>query len=298
MTADQRPGTEVELSVVVPVLNAEHTIAEQLDALSAQPDPGVSWEVLVVDNGCTDGTLTIVDTYIARHPSWRLVHATREHNLAYVRNVGVDACIGKSIVFADADDVVGENWLPAMAHALREHPLVACAMEYERLNDSGTMSGRSRFQSAHLGEMLDRPVANGAIGVHRWVWDAVSGNDERWSFTGEDFDFALRVARDLHVEPYFAADAVYHYRHRSSPREAFRQARRYGESHVALYARHRSWTRAQPERFSSALRSWAWVITRAPSAAVGDATRQDWARLAGKRLGRLIGSVKNRTRYL
>lgn len=287
----------MDLTVVVPVFNGEATIAEQLDALAAQHWDG-EWEVVVVDNGSTDATPRIVADAVAAHDRFRSVRADDAHNLSYVRNVGVRASDAAAVAFADADDVVGDGWVAAIGTALAEHPLVGSRLEFDRLNPPGSAAGRSEFQASGIGRFYGLPnLAGAGHGCRRDVFDHLGGNDERWDDTGEDFDFSFRAARDLGIEPVFVPDAVYHYRRRNEPRAAFRQARRYGRSHVALY---REFGRDDPAGRPSqrkAIKTDLWLVAHAHHL-LRPETRLRWAWKAGIRLGRLEGSIRTRTLYL
>ncbi|MFA7097562.1 MAG: glycosyltransferase, partial [Gammaproteobacteria bacterium] len=68
-------GEPVKLSVIIPCLNAERTIGEQLAALAGQRWPE-RWEVIVADNGSTDGTLAVVRSFADRLPGLRVVDAS------------------------------------------------------------------------------------------------------------------------------------------------------------------------------------------------------------------------------
>jgi glycosyltransferase involved in cell wall biosynthesis len=287
----------MDLTVVVPVYNGAATLADQLDALADQRWDG-EWEVVVVDNGSTDATPQIIARSVVAHDRFRSVRADDAHNLSYVRNVGVRSSDATAVVFADADDVVGAGWVAAIGAALADHPLVGSRLEYERLNPPGTEAGRARFQAEGIGRFYGLPnLAGAGHGCRRDVFDQLGGNDERWDDTGEDFDFSFRAARDLGIEPVFVPDAVYHYRRRNEPRAAFRQARRYGRSHVALY---REFGRDDPAGRPSqrkAIKTDLWLAAHAHHA-LRPATRLGWAWKAGIRLGRLEASIRTRTLYL
>ena len=62
------------LSVVVPVLDAEDVVSGQLEALASQ-EWSRPWEVVVADNGSTDGTIAVIERYRARLPAVRVVDA-------------------------------------------------------------------------------------------------------------------------------------------------------------------------------------------------------------------------------
>lgn len=283
-----------ELSVILCTLNGSKTIADQLAALLDQ-DSVVDVEFVVVDNGSTDRTADVIDEFRVRDSRIRLVSAADRRNLSYARNVGVVEARAPSIAFCDDDDIVGIGWIDAMADAIESNPLVGSRLEYSMLNDPDRMVGRAKFQSERIEQMFDLPVLSGAgFGCQRWIWDAVGGNDESFGTTGEDFDFAMRVVNQTAVAPVLVPAANYHYRLRKGGRGTFRQARRFGQSHVQLYRRHAPGSIPIRRNMVEAAKVWWWIITRAPMAAVG-VRRENWATQAGRRFGRLTGSIRMRT---
>jgi glycosyltransferase involved in cell wall biosynthesis len=93
----------ITISVVVPAWNAERYLGEALDSLLAQTR--VPTEVLVIDDGSTDGTADVAEK---RGPPVRCVR--REHQgPAAARNAGIREARGELLAFLDADDL----WLPA-----------------------------------------------------------------------------------------------------------------------------------------------------------------------------------------
>src|SRR5439155_25008770 len=80
------------VSVVMPVRNEEENIGEQLAALADQIYPG-AWEVVVVDDGCTDRSIGIVEKWRPRLPLLRVVRTSRQ-GLNRARNMGAAAALG------------------------------------------------------------------------------------------------------------------------------------------------------------------------------------------------------------
>lgn len=95
--------TPPRISVVVPVYDVEAYLAECLDSVLAS-----TWsdlEVVVVDDGSTDGSGAIADEYAARDPRVRAVH-TPNRGLGAARNEGLRHTTGPLVTFADSDDTV------------------------------------------------------------------------------------------------------------------------------------------------------------------------------------------------
>src|SRR3954454_20278043 len=135
-TADSRRRSWVgatDVSVIVAARNAEHTIEAQLVALRDQHWDG-SWEVIVVDNGSGDDTVGVVERVARSWPRLHVVTARERRGPSYARNVGADLSIAHHLLFCDADDVVGADWLASMASALRTGAVVAGGLEYDELN--------------------------------------------------------------------------------------------------------------------------------------------------------------------
>jgi glycosyltransferase involved in cell wall biosynthesis len=115
--ADSPPDTEtpgavtarrtVTLSVVVPAYNEEARLRPTLDAIRAHlgADPGRwgEWELIVVDDGSTDGTVAIAEAAAAAEPRVRLVRSPGNHGKGHALRLGVLASYGRRVLLTDAD---------------------------------------------------------------------------------------------------------------------------------------------------------------------------------------------------
>lgn len=94
------------VSIVVPIYNQERYLAQCLDSLLAQTLEEI--EIIGVDDGSTDRSGEILDTYAADHENIQAVH--RENGgLGPARNSGLDVACGRYVGFVDSDDWVHEN---------------------------------------------------------------------------------------------------------------------------------------------------------------------------------------------
>src|SRR5690606_39178219 len=124
----------MRLSVVIPCYNGASVIGEQLEALTRQSWDH-PWEVVISDNGSTDGTRAVAGRFQGRIPSLRIVDSSGFRGEAHARNVGIEHARGDLILNCDADDLVADNFVAAMAQSLETHDFVACRLEEHRLNE-------------------------------------------------------------------------------------------------------------------------------------------------------------------
>lgn len=119
------PGIETDplMSVVIPAYNAALTLRGALASLAAlRYDPG-RFETVVVDDGSTDGTGSIIREFAAS-ATMRIVHVRRERTNGggpgTARNAGLDVARGRIIAFTDADCVVDPDWLSVIEKEVTE----------------------------------------------------------------------------------------------------------------------------------------------------------------------------------
>ena len=105
------------LSVIVPVFNVESYLADCLTSIVAQSYPYL--EVIVINDGSTDGSLAIAEAFARRDRRIHVLDITHVGN-GRARNVGLQQATGKYITFADSDDVVAPHAYATMITKLHE----------------------------------------------------------------------------------------------------------------------------------------------------------------------------------
>jgi glycosyltransferase involved in cell wall biosynthesis len=229
MTVAHSVTPPASVSVVMPAYNARTLVAQ---ALGSVLDQGAAVrEVIVVDDGSTDGTPALVRNFDPR------VHLIEQQNAgpAAARNRGLAAASGEYLAFCDADDL----WLPGkldaqLAH-LSRHPdlkMVYGRISYWYEDENGAYSDLSAQEVTPSDREIDGEVSgyiypelllDSAIHIitsliHRSVYERVGGFDETLR-TGEDYDFWLRVSR--HFEMHKLSRYLARYRlHRQSTTKA------------------------------------------------------------------------------
>ena len=97
----------MRLSVVVPVYNAEGTLSRCIDSLLQQEVEG--YEVLLVDDGSTDGSFALMEAYQKRRPDVIRIFQKPNGGQGDARNFGMDQARGEFLTFVDSDDFVVEG---------------------------------------------------------------------------------------------------------------------------------------------------------------------------------------------
>lgn len=130
------------ISIVTPVFNTENYIRETIKSVQAQTY--THWELLIVDNGSTDHSLSIAHEYAATDGRIKVFHQTEKSGYpSYARNVGIQHAAGKYIAFLDSDDVWYPDKLLLQINYLNQHPNcnIICSA-YEKVDTDGVSSNR------------------------------------------------------------------------------------------------------------------------------------------------------------
>jgi glycosyltransferase involved in cell wall biosynthesis len=172
-------------SIIVIAYQEQERIGQCLAALSAQEHTG-SYEVIVVDDGSTDATPSIVDKWAALDPRIRRISLATNQGRGVARRAGVEAAQGSHVGFVDADVIVPSTWLSQVTVALEHADLTGgCALP------DGDIAAVARLSRA---PMRHKPGSIGVTGnnmmMRATVLAAVPFPAGR---LGEDFRFVKRA---------------------------------------------------------------------------------------------------------
>lgn len=123
-------GDLCAVTVVVAAYNTGETLHELVRSLDGQSMPQEHFEVVVVDDGSTDGTGEVLDALAAQRPNWVVRHIPNSGWPGTPRNVGLELATGEYVTFVDHDDFLGRDGLAtACAFARQHHSDVVVARE-------------------------------------------------------------------------------------------------------------------------------------------------------------------------
>ena len=199
-------STALLVSVVIPAFNASATIDETLRSVRSQSHRQL--EIIVVDDGSTDGTVVIVKRHAAED-SRIIIITQRNAGVAAARNAGWRAARADFIAFIDADDL----WTPCKIARQLQAMIAGVKMTglvyswYDWIDANSRVSARSD-PVFHAGEVLDYLCQGNFIGngssalVRREALIAANGFESGLRASGaegcEDLLFYCRVAEDYH----------------------------------------------------------------------------------------------------
>ena len=130
----------VEISVVVPCWNVEPYLARCLESVFAALP--ASAEVIAVDDGSTDGTLAVLESFAKDEPRLNVV-ARPHRGVSAARNAALDMAHGRLVFFVDPDDTVRGDYFSLMATALDRDGADVCVCAFE----GSSLKGDYRFRT-------------------------------------------------------------------------------------------------------------------------------------------------------
>ena len=157
------------LSVIIPVYNVEQTLERCLQSIVSQ---GLSdYEVILVDDGSTDGSGEISDQWVAKDSHFKVVHQ-QNGGLSAARNTGVSIAKGDLMTFVDSDDFLAEETLPPLIERMLADKDISI-LEYSVVKHG--ISGRDVPLDIPYGSWKD--VADywfrGHAYAHAYAWNKV-----------------------------------------------------------------------------------------------------------------------------
>jgi glycosyltransferase involved in cell wall biosynthesis len=203
-----------QFSVVIPVFNSELLIERSVrSVLDGQFD---DTELLVVDDGSTDGSAEVLSTIV--DPRLRVIRQENRGRTA-ARNRGAAEGRGRFVTFLDSDDFVEPGWLAKM-HALSQDlpscGVVCCGARQATLDGNRQLIKESVIVPVDLGPVYHHQVARFAAGtfaVRRDLFDRIGGYEESLAHA-ENTELAHRLIAQLvreHLTIASTSEILVHY---------------------------------------------------------------------------------------
>ena len=184
--------------VMMPAYNAARDVETAIESVLGQDYP--AFDLLVVDDGSTDGTLEVLARFAAKDPRVRFLRNERNLGIVATRNrlLAEADSRAKYLAVLDADDVCLAGRLRKQVEFLERHPdHAAVGSQTLVIDEAGRRVGERRYptSSAELRSVMTRynPIAQSAVMLRRSALEAVGHYDPRFPRC-QDYDLWLRLA--------------------------------------------------------------------------------------------------------
>ncbi|PJX25512.1 hypothetical protein CAP48_05560 [Advenella sp. S44] len=122
-----------QISIILPTYNSERFISTAIESVLGQTYP--DWELVVVDDGSTDQTRFIIESYARRDARIVFIRNSRNSGVAYSRNIGLQYAKGEYIAFIDSDDAWKSQKLAIQYEFMQSSSVQFSYTAYERLKN-------------------------------------------------------------------------------------------------------------------------------------------------------------------
>lgn len=188
------------VSAIIVTYNRAAFLKEAIDSVLAQTyfqkNPG-DWELLVIDDGSTDGTRELVESYCQRSENIRY-HYTENRGVSPARNLGLNLAQGEFIAFLDSDDLWLKEKIQVQLSYLKAFPEAMFCLTEEIWIRHGRRVNQARKHQKYSGWVLDKVLPLCLLSLssamfRRRMFDEIGQFDESLPVC-EDYDLGIRIA--------------------------------------------------------------------------------------------------------
>lgn len=234
------------ISVIIPAYNTQDYLPRCLDSLLYQTLS--DFELLLIDDGSTDGTGAIAGRYAATDSRVRVIHK-ENGGVSSARNRGLEVARGEFITFVDSDDMVLPTYLEKLHDALCETDAAIASVSWQEniertvlhpVMDMHTYTQEQADDMSFLASCCGRMFRRSRMTVHRFAEDIRYGEDTLFSmqnFYGMPGNTLVTLAECLYVyerDRAGSATAQGFRRERLSQMEAYRRIRQAAAGHPRM----------------------------------------------------------------
>lgn len=128
------------VSIITPSYNCENFVAETI--LSVMSQSYEVWEMIIVDDGSTDNSISIINEFVKKDPRIKLIINECNEGAAASRNKAIDYSAGKYIAFLDSDDLWLPDKLEKQLAFMKKNNYSFSYTAYDKIDKVGQVSGR------------------------------------------------------------------------------------------------------------------------------------------------------------
>jgi teichuronic acid biosynthesis glycosyltransferase TuaG len=200
------------ISIVMPAYNSESHIQDSIQSIINQSLH--NWELIIVDNCSTDGTVDIIKKIQSTHSNIQLYSTDfNSGGPAVPRNIGINNSAGKYLAFIDSDDVWDINKLRVQLPYLKMYNLVCCLAN--KINEDGLVVNFSksiRNKEINLCSLVYKnTIINSSVIVHKNLFMHTLFDESQLILGLEDYSSYIRYV-GLHGNALLVGEPLVNYR--------------------------------------------------------------------------------------
>ena len=146
-------SSQLCVSMIVPVYNVEAFLRECLESIEGQSF--LNYEVLIINDGSTDGSAKIAQEFVDKYDNWHLIHK-ENGGLSSARNAGIARAKGEYICFVDSDDYIEKDYVQKLYDAACEYDADMVIADYHEVDDKGRDLQRDKGKALYQQGVITR----------------------------------------------------------------------------------------------------------------------------------------------
>ncbi len=243
LIASKTVSKHVQISIVIPTYNRLDFITRTLESMEGLNYPKSDFEVIVVDDGSSDGTYEYMLKYSKTTKLNFSFISQKNSGPAAARNVGLKYAKGKYVAYTDSDCIVDKNWLWELLKGFTSDDIAGVGGSAEGVGDD-IFSRYFAQTGMYSTRVLDGTVAylltlNACY--RKDILQLFNGfNEEFKQPGGEDPDLSFRIRKKGYLLAYNPKAIVYHH-HKASTKSFLKTFRNYGKGQALLVKLHPEW---------------------------------------------------------
>jgi len=221
----------INISFVVITWNGLHYLQRLLASMEEQMERAEA-EIIVVDNGSTDGTAEYIQSH---YPAIQLIALTENRGVAAARNIGLSASKGRYLLILDNDIIINNEAIDGMKNYMTSHPktgLCACQLRYANgdvqtsYKDFPGITVKVNNMLHHHQSLTQKHpiyVIGACQMIRRETYQQIGPLDEHIFYGPEDCDYCMRVQQKGWEVTYLSQYSLIHNCQRLTTKHPFSQ---------------------------------------------------------------------------
>jgi glycosyltransferase involved in cell wall biosynthesis len=230
-------------SIIVPSFNRVDEVTELLESMQTLDFPHDAYEIIIVDDGSSDGTLNYLKEFKDRAPFNFSFYRQENSGPGVARNTGMENARGEFFIFIDSDCTVPVHWLTEIDKNLNTHsadafggrdsfrhdfPPLLKAINYS-MTSFLTTGGLRGKKGKKFAKFYPRSFN---MGLSRELWQQIGGFGSLRH--GQDIEFSNRILKSG-AKVIFIDNAYVYHKRRTNIRRFYRQVYNWGVARINLY---------------------------------------------------------------